>query len=115
MREARDIPIVLLRTCPRCCGLFVFGAEFDCNPVLKNFISSVDEINHAQQSTAYPNPVNGGIVFFGKTVVSAGLFDQNGRLIQWEVDSDHMNVESVPTGIYFLKTEGLVQKILITQ
>ncbi|HMW39191.1 MAG: T9SS type A sorting domain-containing protein [Saprospiraceae bacterium] len=91
------------------------GAEFDCNPVLKNFISSVDEINHAQQSTAYPNPVNGGIVFFGKTVVSAGLFDQNGRLIQWEVDSDHMNVESVPTGIYFLKTEGLVQKILITQ
>ncbi|MFN8332944.1 MAG: hypothetical protein U0T81_17320 [Saprospiraceae bacterium] len=55
------------------------GAEFDCNPVLKNFISSVDEINRAQQSSAYPNPVNGGVLFFEKR-----LFQQD-SLIRPEV------------------------------
>ncbi len=89
------------------------GAEFNCNPVLKNFVSSIHEIKKAGQSSVYPNPVQNGLIYFGTQVQSAGLFDATGQLVRFVTDSDRMNVQGLSSGIYFIKMNGNTSKIIV--
>ncbi|MEP7196568.1 MAG: T9SS type A sorting domain-containing protein [Saprospiraceae bacterium] len=89
------------------------GADFSCNPVIKNFVSSIQEINKALKGTVYPNPAQGGFIKFGKQVDSYGLFDVKGQLIKFGMDTDQMSVEGIHSGIYFIKLDGHVQKLIL--
>lgn len=89
------------------------GAEFDCNPVLVNLTVAADEIAVAKMSPVYPNPTRGGLVYFGRQVLSFGIFDASGTLVRAGLDADHANVEGLTPGIYFIKLEGQVQKLIV--
>jgi hypothetical protein len=89
------------------------GAEFNCNPILVNLTSSTEEILAAKMSPVYPNPTRGGIVNFGRQVLSFGIFDMNGSLVRFGLDTDHANVEGLTAGIYFIKLEGQAQKLIV--
>lgn len=89
------------------------GAEFKCNPILVNLTVSVYEVEESRQSKIYPNPVVGGKINFGKHVSSFGLFSTQGELIQAGFDKEFTTVENIPSGIYLLKIDGQVQKVII--
>ncbi len=89
------------------------GAEFDCNPVLVNLSTATYEINAAKFNPVFPNPIHGGILNFGREVVSFGIFDANGNLVRFGLDTDHASVDGLAAGIYFLKLDGQMQKVIV--
>lgn len=91
------------------------GAEFTNNPVLTNVKTSIGEIAQAEKmASVYPNPAKiGGVVNFGREVVSYGIFDVNGRLVSYGLDTDHADLSSLNAGIYFIKLDGKMQKLVI--
>lgn len=90
------------------------GANFDTNPVLVNISTDVEEVAAAAQfAPIYPNPTRGGIINFGREVVSYGIFDISGRLVSYGLDTDHANIDTLTTGVYFIKLDGAMQKLVI--
>ncbi len=89
------------------------GANFKDNPVLVNLISASSEIEEAIISPVYPNPISKGDLNFGREVVSYGLFDTSGKLVGHGFNTDHANISGLPSGLYFIKLEGVMQKFII--
>jgi hypothetical protein len=90
------------------------GANFRDNPVLANlFTSSNKEVYEAIKDPVFPNPVSNGTLFFGKEVVSYGIFDISGRLISHGFDTDRANVQGLAKGMYLIKLEGRMQKFIV--
>ena len=91
------------------------GAEWDCNPVLSNLISAINEIKEAVKfAPVYPNPTSGnGVLQFGREVLSFGIFDANGNLLRYGFDTDHAELNNLPTGVYFIKMDGQMQKLIV--
>jgi hypothetical protein len=92
------------------------GANFKDNPILKNlYISTAAKDLTLLKATTpvYPNPISGGDLQFGHKVESYGIFDMNGKLVSHGFDTDHATVNDIAKGIYFIKLDGKVQKIVI--
>jgi hypothetical protein len=89
------------------------GFNYKDNPVLVNLISASEEIAKANFGTVYPNPISNGDLNFGKEAISYGIFDLSGRLVGHGFNTDHANISGLPTGVYFIKLEGSVQKFII--
>ena len=52
----------------------------------------------------YPNPVTNGLIYFNQ-VTSVKLYNQLGILVKESMKALHLNVSSLPAGLYYLKTE----------
>ena len=89
------------------------GANFKDNPVLVNLISASNEIEQAILSPVYPNPISNGDLNFGREVISYGVFDASGKLIGHGFNTDHANISGMPSGLYFIKMDGVMQKFII--
>lgn len=90
------------------------GAAFKENPTIGNLIVAAKEIEAALKSPAvYPNPVSNGTLYFGREVLSFGIFDISGNLLRSGFDTDHTDVQHLGTGIYFIKLEGQVQRFIV--
>jgi hypothetical protein len=50
---------------------------------------------------------------FGAKVVSYGIFDMNGKLVMHGFDTDHATITDLNKGMYFIKLDGKIQKIMI--
>ena len=90
------------------------GANFLDNPVLANlFILNAEKDIKEAQLPIYPNPISNGNVYFGKEVVSYGIFDMSGRLVAHGFDTDHATVTGLAKGFYLIKLDGQVQKLIV--
>jgi Secretion system C-terminal sorting domain len=90
------------------------GANFKNNPVLTNLFTDTKEIRTAEKvAPIYPNPISKGTLYFGREVLSYGIFDNTGRLVAQGLDTDHANVQNLSKGIYFIKLDGKVQKLIV--
>jgi hypothetical protein len=90
------------------------GANFtDDNCVLDNLISASNEIEAAKFGPVYPNPISNGDLYFGQQATSYGIFNTSGQLVSHGFDTDHANISGLPKGMYFIKLEGRMQKIVI--
>jgi hypothetical protein len=89
------------------------GAEFDCNPLLANLSTSTEEVKMAKLNPIYPNPIRGGILNFGREVLSFGIFDANGNLLRYGLDTNHVSVDGLAPGLYFIKLDGQLQKLIV--
>ncbi|MEO6036824.1 MAG: T9SS type A sorting domain-containing protein, partial [Saprospiraceae bacterium] len=88
------------------------GANFDANPIL-SAITPIHDVATALTSPIYPNPITNGTLHFGHQVVAYGIFDVKGQLVQYGLDTDHANIDGFATGIYFIKLDGKVQKLIV--
>lgn len=70
--------------------------------------------DHSQNSTfkAYPNPVSTGVLNFSETV-DVELFDATGKLLIKQNRANNLNVNSLSSGLYLLKAQGEVIRIVI--
>jgi len=50
---------------------------------------------------------------FGREVISYGVFDASGKLIGHGFNTDHANISGMPSGLYFIKMDGVMQKFII--
>ncbi len=92
------------------------GANFSDNPILSSFISATEEIEKASKATTiFPNPIKEGSLYFGQTVVSYGVFDSNARLILSGFNADHVNINKLGNGLFFVKFNGQVQKFVVVK
>jgi len=89
------------------------GANFKDNPVLDGIIATHNEIAEALQAPIYPNPIMNGQLNFGKQVVSFGIFDINGHIVKYGLDTDNTSVDGLSKGVYFIKLDGKVQKLIV--
>lgn len=89
------------------------GADFVCNPVLQNLVPTNEIFENAALIPVYPNPVSGGILYFGRQVVSFGIFDINGKLVRYGLDTDHVLTEGLSAGVYFIQLDGKAQKLIV--
>lgn len=89
------------------------GAEFLCNPVLQNLVPTVEIFENAQIIPVYPNPIAGGVLNFGREVVSFGIFDAKGNLVKYGLDTDHVLIDGMAAGVYFIQLDGKAQKLII--
>lgn len=89
------------------------GAEFICNPVLANLTVSVKEVSNIDKAKVYPNPVFGGKINFGKAYTSFGLFSIKGELVLSGFDQESADVQGIPSGVYILKLNEIIQKVII--
>jgi len=61
----------------------------------------------------YPNPVNGGVLYFSKPA-DVQLFDLTGRFVAEKNNASSMNVSGLSKGIYIVKTkQGFSRKVII--
>lgn len=91
----------------------ISGSNFIDNPVLMNLITGTKEIEQAKVDPVYPNPIMSGDLHFGHEVVSYGIFDVNGKLVGHGFNTDHAEITGMPSGMYFIKMEGHMQKFVI--
>ncbi len=90
------------------------GANFKDNPVLVNlYITGAKELEAATVAPIYPNPIANGILNFGREVVSFGIFDMTGKLIQYGFDTNQTTIENLSKGTYLIKLDGNVQKLIV--
>lgn len=92
------------------------GANFKDNPVLANLfiVSSSKELKNLEKvAPVFPNPISEGTVFFGREVVSYGIFDNSGRLVRSGFSTDRASVQGLVKGLYFIKLDGKVQKLIV--
>ncbi len=89
------------------------GAEFKCNPILTNLTVSTKEIKESTFAKIYPNPVIGGTIYLDKNVESYGLFNLNGELVSSGFFTSTIQVVELSAGMYLLKMDGYIQKIII--
>ena len=88
------------------------GGAFAGTPI-NNLISDAKEIAAAQIAPIFPNPVSDGFVFFGREVASYGIFDIKGQLMTQGFDTDRASVQGLAKGMYFIKLDGKVQKLMV--
>lgn len=76
-------------------------------------VAGLDDIQKNEQSfEMYPNPTS-RIVYFSQTV-DAAIYNAQGQLMQVLRNTDHLNVENLQTGTYFVKTStGAVKKLIV--
>jgi hypothetical protein len=89
------------------------GANFLNNPVLVNLVPTQDIFTAPAAIPVYPNPIAGGALYFGRQVVSFGLFDMNGKLVKHGFDTDHVLIDGLATGVYFIQLDGKAQKVIV--
>jgi hypothetical protein len=89
------------------------GANFYGNPLLANLTLADNDIQTALVAPIYPNPITNGTLHFGREVVSYGIFDFNGRLVKYGIDTDHAEISGLAKGIYFIKLDGVAQKLIV--
>ncbi|MEN9612961.1 MAG: hypothetical protein RLZZ628_3775, partial [Bacteroidota bacterium] len=89
------------------------GGNFRNNPILYNLCTDASEVEKAQFAPIYPNPITNGTLFFGKSVVSYGIFDISGKLVQYGFETDHVILSDLAKGMYFVKLDGKMQKLVV--
>ena len=89
------------------------GANFRDNPILTNLFTDTKEIKAAKVAPIFPNPITQGTLFFGSEVASYGIFDMSGRLISYGFSTDHTEIKNLAKGLYFVKLDGKVQKLVV--
>lgn len=89
------------------------GANFKDNPVLQNLVPTVEIFDNAKAIPVYPNPIAGGVLNFGRQVVSFGIFDSMGNLVKYGLDTDHALIDGLPGGVYFIQLDGKAQKLIV--
>lgn len=89
------------------------GANFLDNPVLANLVPTNEIFDNADALPVYPNPISGGALYFGRQVVSFGIFDAKGNLVKYGLDTDHVLIEGLPAGVYFIQLDGKAQKLIV--
>ena len=86
--------------------------NFDSNPIFQNLVP-IRDIQAALLAPIYPNPISNGQLNFGRLVASYGIFDVKGQLVKYGFHADHTNIADFATGIYFIKLDGNVQKLIV--
>lgn len=88
-------------------------ANFYDNPLLLNVTVTTHEIEAARTVAIFPNPISDGILHFGRSVASFGIFDGEGNLLKYGFHTDHVHIEGMEAGLYFIKLEGTVQPLIV--
>ena len=88
------------------------GANFDANPIFANMVP-IRDIDAALEAPIYPNPISNGQLQFGRLVASYGIFDVKGQLVKYGFNADHADIDGFASGIYFIKLDGKVQKLIV--
>jgi len=89
------------------------GANFLNNPVLQNLVPTNEIFDNVQTIPVYPNPISNGVLNFGRQVVSFGIFDVNGKMVKYGLDTDHVVIDGLSAGIYFIQLDGKAQKLIV--
>jgi len=69
--------------------------------------------NLSNNPTPYPNPISDGYLNFGKVAVSYILYNAQGQQVAGGAKVDGIAVDNLETGLYLLKIDGEVHKILV--
>jgi hypothetical protein len=88
------------------------GFRFVGTPI-GDLISDAKEIAAAQVAPIFPNPISNGTINFGRQVAAYGIFDIKGQLIAHGFDTDHASINGFAKGMYFIKLDGKVQKLIV--
>jgi photosystem II stability/assembly factor-like uncharacterized protein len=72
--------------------------------------TSILDGEQSKEQLAYPNPADNHIYFMQSLNVE--LFSENGSLLISKADAIELDVAFLKPGVYFLKTEGSIQKII---
>jgi Secretion system C-terminal sorting domain len=92
------------------------GANFTQNPVLANlFLLNNTQEWATNEKPVFPNPITKGDLMFGRQVVSYGIFDISGRLVQHGFETDRASVNNLAKGVYIIKLEGKAQKFVVSE
>ena len=84
------------------------SSDADCN-----LQSVFDNQKGATRLGAYPNPSNGKQLNFINTLHNVTVVDQLGNVIYQIDESRSIQLESVQQGIYFIKADEGIEKIII--
>jgi hypothetical protein len=89
------------------------GGRFVGTPI-GDLISDAKEIAAAAKfAPIFPNPISNGTLNFGREVAAYGIFDISGKLVGHGFDTDHATIQGMTAGIYFIKLDGKMQKLIV--
>jgi Secretion system C-terminal sorting domain len=89
------------------------GLRFVGTPI-GDLISDAKEIAEAAKlAPIFPNPISNGTLYFGREVVSYGIFDISGKLVLHGFDTNQATIQGLTTGMYFVKLDGKIQKLIV--
>ncbi len=62
---------------------------------------------------AFPNPISSGDLNFGRNVEKYSMTDITGTEVSSGENVDHINVDTLPKGVYFINMDGKIQKVIV--
>ena len=90
------------------------GANFTTNPIINLAMVPVNEIAAALLAPIYPNPITAnGVLNFGTDVRTFGIYNLKGQLVKSGLNTDHTEINGFAKGIYFVKLDGQIQKLIV--
>jgi hypothetical protein len=89
------------------------GGRFTGTPIENLIFTASKDIAAAQIAPIFPNPISNGVLNFGREVAVYGIFDISGKLVGHGFDTDHATIQGMASGIYFIKLDGKVQKLIV--
>ncbi|MCR6641845.1 MAG: T9SS type A sorting domain-containing protein [Sporocytophaga sp.] len=69
--------------------------------------------DNLSNTKVYPNPVASDVLYFGLTAETFILTDLTGSVMAEGTNSDHLFVDQLPSGIYFINIDGKIQKVVV--
>jgi hypothetical protein len=89
------------------------GLRFVGTPI-GDLISDAKEIAEAAKlAPIFPNPITNGTLYFGREVAAYGIFDISGKLVAHGFDTNQAMIQGLAKGIYFVKLDGTMQKLIV--
>ena len=90
-----------------------FENIIDCDEVWYEVISSIESSTMGEKKLKlYPNPSN-GMIKLSSIYKNINVLDIKGKLLQSYDNTDRLNLEMLPPGVYFIKTRDSVARVVL--
>ncbi len=89
------------------------GGNFAGTPIAALYTDAKEVAAAEKFAPIYPNPITNGTLYFGREVAVYGIFDINGKLVGHGFDTDHATIQGMAAGMYFIKMDGKMQKLIV--
>ncbi|MFQ3575619.1 MAG: hypothetical protein SNJ77_04215, partial [Cytophagales bacterium] len=101
-------------------SMFEYKSFSGCDGINTAFNESTYRVDNESsgdyfKNISHPNPVSNGYLYFGNKTSQYQFMDSKGNILSQGLEENKLDISSFPSGLYILKTDNSIEKIVINK